>query len=469
MNHSFKDGERQFNEYLRDGITAAKTGQNKLAQSLLNRALLLNNADSRPYLWLSATTDDPREQLDYLERAVSLDPTNNAARRGLAVLKGMIDPEKLIPEGGQAVVQPVAGEVQAEGDSYLCPRCGGRMAFSVLSEQLTCEYCGYYEEQDADEAQAEQLHSLADESERVLDFVMPTTTGHLWALAQHQLVCGRCGAHSLLPPGQKTNQCPYCGSNQILKSTAQEDLVEPQLLAVMKVDEQKAKLLAHRWLGKGFFSPDNLLSSSVSLRLRPGYYSFWTFDGTVEISWTCEVAEGSGNYRQWHVVNGAETRFFNDVLVSGVKALRMEDVNGLAPFDLENVEAFNPDFLAGWPAVLYDRSLSDSSLVGRDQVLNEIEPQLYGLIEVGREKRNVRIGGSQWSGLTFKHILLPLWTGEYQFQGKTYRVLINGQTGKVTGEKPRDSVKIVFFLMMIALFFVLLLLLYWIFGAPGPA
>ena len=76
------DRQRQFNEYLRDGITAAKNGQRKLAQSLLNRAIYLDNADSRPYLWLSATTDDPQEQMGYLERAVALDPANASARRG---------------------------------------------------------------------------------------------------------------------------------------------------------------------------------------------------------------------------------------------------------------------------------------------------------------------------------------------------------------------------------------------------
>ena len=99
MSESFDDHERQFREYLRDGMTAVKTGQLKLAQSLLNRAIYLNGSDAQPYVWLAATTEDPKEQLEYLEKAVALDPTNVAARRGLAMLKGKIDPAKLVPEG----------------------------------------------------------------------------------------------------------------------------------------------------------------------------------------------------------------------------------------------------------------------------------------------------------------------------------------------------------------------------------
>jgi hypothetical protein len=59
MSELFDDHERQFREYLRDGITAVKIGQLKLAQSLLNRAIYLNGSDAQPYVWLAATTWQP--------------------------------------------------------------------------------------------------------------------------------------------------------------------------------------------------------------------------------------------------------------------------------------------------------------------------------------------------------------------------------------------------------------------------
>ena len=91
--------DRQFEEYLRDGVTAVKTGNLKLAENLLNRALILNKHDARPYIWLSATTSNSKEQIEYLEQAVAVDPSNATARRGLAMMVGKIDKDRLAQPG----------------------------------------------------------------------------------------------------------------------------------------------------------------------------------------------------------------------------------------------------------------------------------------------------------------------------------------------------------------------------------
>ena len=98
--------------------------------------------------------------------------------------------------------------------------------------------------------------------------------------------------------------------------------------------------------------------------------------------------------------------------------------------------------------MIYDRSLSDASLLAREKVVKELRPHIYNLILVGREKRNVNLHGGSWSGMTFKHILLPVWIGTYKFQGEEYHLLVNGQTGKVGGHKPRDTVKVVMFMLI---------------------
>ena len=126
--------------------------------------------------------------------------------------------------------------------------------------------------------------------------------------------------------------------------------------------------------------------------MRPAYYSTWTFDGTLEIKWSCEVKEDTGRYQRWEKRSGSETRFFNDVLVSGVRSLTASELSSIEPFDLKDVEAFEPDYLAGWATVIYDRSVSDASLIGREKVIRQLRPQMHSLIEVGREKRNLQVG-----------------------------------------------------------------------------
>ncbi len=441
MNSSYSDRQRQFEEYLRDGISAVKNGEFNLASRMLNRALMLNNADARPYVWLSATTEDPKEQLEYLEKAVALEPTNVTARRGIAMLTGKLDPNQVLGAGtsggraGNAVGAAPETEVKG-GQVFQCPNCGGRMSFDVRREILTCEYCGH-------SMVTKGRGGYIEGTEQVLDFVMPTDRGHRWARAEQQFKCEKCGALSVLPPGQSAVQCPYCASNQMVQSDEHNQLVPPNAVILMKLDEAEAIKQANHWLGRGMFAPDTLHGSQYTMRLRPAYYSCWTFDGTVEMRWSCEVSDGSGNSKRWIHTNGVEARFFNDILVSGVKSLPNRELERLGPFELALGEVFQPDYLAGWPAILYNISLSDASLSGRELVLRRLRPQLQDLIEPGREKRNLSVGSGNWSGLTFKHVLVPLWLGEYSHQGKSYRLYVNGQSGKVVGEKPRDTLKVV--------------------------
>jgi len=54
--------------------------------------------------------------------------------------------------------------------------------------------------------------------------------------------------------------------------------------------------------------------------------------------------------------------------------------------------------------------------------------------------------------------LLPLWVGAYRYQDRDYRVLINGQSGKVSGRKPIDRVKMISFGALVFLGALVLLL-----------
>ncbi len=78
---------------------------------------------------------------------------------------------------------------------------------------------------------------------------------------------------------------------------------------------------------------------------------------------------------------------------------------------------------------------------------------------MGSQKRNLRSGATSWSGSTYKHILLPLWVGTYRYRNHRYRVLVNGQTGKVSGAKPNDPLKAFGIIASLSATFVLVLLI----------
>jgi DNA-directed RNA polymerase subunit RPC12/RpoP len=309
------------------------------------------------------------------------------------------------------------------------------MSFNIQKNGLLCESCGF--------TQATDAQPSADSAEQPIDYVLPTTRSQRWAEAQHRLSCAQCGALILLPPGQNMTTCPYCGSNQLIESDETVELIDPQVIGVMKVEAKQASSLVQKWLAEGLFVPDDLSRLARRLQLRPAYYPFWTFDGTLEIDWHCEVNEGTSRNPHWVPRNGTEFQNFDDVLVPGLHSMTPEVVAALEPFKLKEVVEFNPDFLVGWQALNYDRPMADASLLAREKVVSRLRRALNSRIEPGKEKRNINSGAGKWSGLTFKYALLPLWIGAFEYQGKRYRVMVNGQTGKVGGSKPSDRIKVV--------------------------
>jgi hypothetical protein len=58
----------------------------------------------------------------------------------------------------------------------------------------------------------------------------------------------------------------------------------------------------------------------------------------------------------------------------------------------------------------------------------------------------------EWSGQTFKHILVPVWLLTYDFRGKSYQALVNGYTGSVAGQYPKSWVKITLAVLAVLIF-----------------
>jgi DNA-directed RNA polymerase subunit RPC12/RpoP len=424
---------------VREGINAARDGRVEFARRMLLQATRMNPQDARPWLWLSQTTQDNVERQKFLENAVAADPTNSTARRGLALLNEKLNKDEVLPEGqGVAPLAP-REPIEATAVSYQCPNCGGHMQFDPHNNSLSCNYCDHQEDR------APEITASADpeiqSGDQVVDLILPTMKGHRMAEAVHILSCQRCGAQTLMDVGEKSAVCPYCGSNQVIDSEETRDLIEPQTIGLIKVKEGQIPEIMAPWLKEGWYTPDDLSRASRQIEVRPAYYPFWSFSGSLEARWSCEIREGINQTARWVPRNGTEILMFENKLVSGVSRIPDQAVEELSPFKLENLEPFAPEQLAGWSALAYDKSMADSSLIARENFVKEARQIVSRRATVGKERRDFKVGGGKWSGMTFKLILLPLWVGTYRYKGKNYRIYINGQTGKVSGQKPRDDFK----------------------------
>ncbi|MBI2911891.1 MAG: tetratricopeptide repeat protein, partial [Chloroflexi bacterium] len=73
----------QARRMVEEGVAAARQGERGQARALLLQATARAPDAFDAWLWLGGIEDDPRQALQYLERAVALQPESVRARRGL--------------------------------------------------------------------------------------------------------------------------------------------------------------------------------------------------------------------------------------------------------------------------------------------------------------------------------------------------------------------------------------------------
>jgi hypothetical protein len=74
-------------QLLYDGVMALGAGNRARAQQLLLRVIELDERHELGWLWLSGAVDDPADQQVALENVLAINPSNEAAQRGLEQLR----------------------------------------------------------------------------------------------------------------------------------------------------------------------------------------------------------------------------------------------------------------------------------------------------------------------------------------------------------------------------------------------
>jgi hypothetical protein len=131
-------------------------------------------------------------------------------------------------------------------------------------------------------------------------------------------------------------------------------------------------------------------------------------------------------------------RFFDDVLVLGSTSLPKRYTDGLAPWDLTSLAAYAPQYLAGFRAEGYQVQLDQGFAEARNIMDNVILGDVRQ--DIGGDVQRVHNVATDVNDITFKHILLAA----YKYRDRTFRFVVNGQTGKVQGERPWSAWKITF-------------------------
>ena len=325
--------------------------------------------------------------------------------------------------------------------NYKCPQCGATTRYDVAAGGVACEYCGY-----SAGTERNQAGRKADEFEFTLETLADSAQG--WGVVRRQLHCDSCGANLTLPEGSLTITCTFCGSNKVNVHPAPSDVLRPRYLIPCKVEKASVRAKTEEWLGQGWFHPKELSASAVIDRFHGIYLPFWTFDAYITAHWKAQVGyerqesyydSGSKSWKtrtviDWRWENGRVTLDADDLLVSGSSKVSRIILERLLPFNLNELTAYHPDFLAGWEAQAYDIDLPNAWDMGKAVMREQAKQRCYTDIR-SHHVRNFSMK-ADFSNEVWRYILLPVYLAAYRFEGKVYQVMVNGQTGVVAGQKP---------------------------------
>ena len=135
-----------------------------------------------------------------------------------------------------------------------------------------------------------------------------------------------------------------------------------------------------------------------------------------------------------------------------VGALSSHLAGGFRTWNTKELVPYQEEYIAGFQAEAYQTGLKEAFVQGKQQIDNRVEQLVRA--DIGGDHQRITSLNTQYSHLTFKHILLPMWVSAYLFSGKTFRFLVNGQSGEVVGESPKSGWKIFFLVcgILLALF-----------------
>ena len=343
-----------------------------------------------------------------------------------------------------------------------CAQCGAQLRYAPGQTRLVCDHCGHAQEIAPQAPRARALQEL-DLARALRNDLPPDEVEEL-----RTTTCPNCGALVEIRGATHATECAFCATPVVL-DTGTQRLIKPQALIPFALTENQARAAMTAWLGRLWFAPNTLLEYARKGRAMTGIYvPYWTFDAATASRYTGERGEyyyetrtvtvqvnGKPERRQeqvrktrWYRASGRVARDFDDVLVIASRSLPKGMGDRLEPWDFSALEPYTPEFLAGFQAEGYTVALAEGHAVARDRMADVIRRDVAR--DIGGDEQRIHSVDTDWREETFKHLLLPVWMAAYKYNGKSYRFVVNGQTGEVQGERPWSIWKIGFAVLVVA-------------------
>jgi DNA-directed RNA polymerase subunit RPC12/RpoP len=339
---------------------------------------------------------------------------------------------------------------EGKGRVFPCEECGADLEFNIGSQTLKCPYCGHQKSLNLDADAKIEEQDLDSMLQRMKDRREQDQSDEE---GTKEVRCQSCGGNVEFVGTLTSTACPYCGSPIQRENvhTATKRIPVDGVLPFF-IERERAHQQFREWVGSRWFAPTAFVQQGAEGKFNGVYVPYWTFDtltfnvysGQRGDAYWVTVGSGKDERRErrvrWSFASGNFQRFFDDVTVLAARGLNHNLVNALDPWPFPRMIPFTQEVLAGFLARTYDVPLPDGFTEARNRIDSLIEQDVRH--RIGGDEQQISDIKSRYDAITFKHLLLPIWMLAYQYQGKAFRVYVNGATGAIQGERPWSWVKI---------------------------
>lgn len=286
------------------------------------------------------------------------------------------------------------------------------------------------------------------------------------------LECQTCGASLVVDPAQRTALCPYCASPSVVERPPSQDRPAPAFVLGFTMTREGAHGAVREWLGRrGFFVQSSVKRGTVD-SIRGVYSPAYLYSAMARSGYSAEIGENyqetetytttddKGNTvvrtrtvtkTEWRHLSGEHATYVTDVLVTASRAVHNSELEAIEPFDLRMMRRYTPAVISGWIAEEPTLTLHDCYTLARGEATERIGRELSAFMP-----------GDSHRGLSFHTALdrettdliyVPIWALAIRHDPKRppFRVLINGQTGKIWGKAPLSWIKITLVVLLVLL------------------
>ena len=332
-------------------------------------------------------------------------------------------------------------------EQFKCPACGGAIEFDAGTQKMKCPYC------DSEFDINAIMEMNAEKSSEYVDDITWESAGGQWQEGETEgmrvYTCESCAGEIIGDENLGSTTCPYCG-NRVVMTGQFSGALKPDYVIPFKFDKKQAMKNFESFVNKRKYVPKRFKSDKHIEEIKGVYVPFWLFDGDADgdMSFNAEKiktwTEGDYEYTETEHYNVTRSGnvSFNNIPVDGSEKLADDFMESIEPFHFNEAVDFETAYLAGYLADKYDvsvensRERADKRCAG--SLVSALESTVSNYTTCNETSRDICLKRGK-----VHYALLPVWILNTKWEGKDFLFAMNGQTGKLVGNLPVSTKRVV--------------------------